>query len=206
LADPVLQSDGALRYEGQLLTPDAVSDLSSWATEKGLLGTRAALTLGAHYARALAEQPEETLLVSLRQQLADPHAPPVLRMEIARLLLEDQELDPSFLEKLLDPANPAPLRLTAVEALLAQPRDLGSPGPALATLRDLARLPNREIALATADLVQRRLGVDLGLAINQPLPAVHSRQAAEVTRRVMLWASQQDAPENTAADPLPLLT
>jgi hypothetical protein len=66
----------------------------------------------------------------------------------------------------------------------------------VAALRDLARLPNREIALATADVIQRRLGVDLGLGLGQPLPAVHSRPAAEVTRRVMRWAVQFDAPEN----------
>ena len=53
-----------------------------------------------------------------------------------------------------------------------------------------------EIALSTADVVQRRLGVDLGLALGQALPALHSRQAAEVTRRVMVWAAQFDQDEN----------
>jgi hypothetical protein len=57
-------------------------------------------------------------------------------------------------------------------------------------------LPNREIALATADVIQRRLGIDLGLAMGQPLPPVHSRQAADITRRVMLWASENDLPED----------
>jgi hypothetical protein len=199
LADPALQNDGALRYEGQLLTPEAVRDLSSWATEKGLLGTRAALTLGAHYGRALNERPDQTLLTALRNELADPHAPPVLRMELARLLLQDKEIDRPLLEKLLDPTNPAPLRLMAVEALLEETRDLRGPPGALAALRDLARVPNREIALATADLVQRRLGVDLGLPANQPLPAIHSRQAAEVTRRVMMWVGQQDLSESEPA-------
>ena len=42
----------------------------------------------------------------------------------------------------------------------------------------------------TADIVQRRLGVDLGLPASQPLPPVQSRQAADVTRRVMAWAAQ----------------
>jgi hypothetical protein len=201
LADPALQTDGALRYDGQLLTPEAVKDLGSWATEKGVLATRAALTLGAHYARALHERPEEGLVAALRQQLADPHAPPALRMELGRLLLRDGELDGPLLEQLLDSANPAPLRLTAVEALLADTRDPNGRAEALAVLRDLARLPNREIALATADLVQRRLGVDLGLPTNQPLPPLHSRQAAEVTRRVMNWAAQHDLTENVADSP-----
>ena len=51
---------------------------------------------------------------------------------------------------------------------------------------------NRELALATADVVQRRLGVDLGLGLGQPLPPLHSRQAAGVARRVFLWATQQE--------------
>jgi hypothetical protein len=58
-------------------------------------------------------------------------------------------------------------------------------------LHDLARLPNREIALAVADVAQRRLGVDFGLPPDQPMPAVQSRVAAEVARRVLAWASQQ---------------
>ena len=62
----------------------------------------------------------------------------------------------------------------------------------MTALRDLARLPNREIALETADVVQRRLGVDLGLALGEPPPPNHSRQAAEVTRRLMQWALLPD--------------
>ena len=83
---------------------------------------------------------------------------------------------------------PAPVRLIAVEVLLGQ-----SQCPeALAALHDLARLPNREIALMTADVVQRRLGIDLGLPRNQPAPAVHTRTAAEVARKVLLWASHHE--------------
>ena len=70
---------------------------------------------------------------------------------------------------------------------------------AVSALHDLARLPNREIALATADVVQRRLGADLGLQRGQPLPPVHSRKAAEVARQLMIWALQQEAPEDEAA-------
>jgi hypothetical protein len=66
---------------------------------------------------------------------------------------------------------------------------------AISALYEVARLPNREIALATAAVVQRCLNVDLGLPIGQPLPPVNSRQAAEVTRRVMLWAAQPAAEE-----------
>ncbi len=104
-----------------------------------------------------------------------------------------QEIDAPLLEKLLDPANPASLRLIASENILADNADGPNRAHALATLRDLARLPNREIALATADLIQRRLGIDLGMGLGQALPALHSRQAAEITRSVMHWASQADA-------------
>jgi hypothetical protein len=194
LADPSLQDDGPLRHEGQPLKAEAVADLTAWATEKGLLGIRAALTLAAHYSRALAEQPDPALIQELKEQLADPHASPPLRMELAQLFRSNGELDPALQEGLLDPANPAPLRLLAADCLLAE----GAHSEALAALREVARLPNREIALSTAELVQRRLGVDLGLAVGQPLPAIHSRLAAEVTRRVMLWAAQPEAKPRAA--------
>jgi len=191
LAEPAFQDDGALQCNGQPLTSEAVNDLHSWAAEKGILGIRAAQTLGVHYSRVLHEQPDDGLIAELQQELANPHAPALLRLELARNLRECGCLDNTLQEKLLDPANPALLRLQAAEALLN-----GTPHPqAVATLYDVARLPNREIALATAAVVQRSLNVDLGLPSDQPIPPVNSRQAAEVTRRVMLWATQ---PENEA--------
>jgi hypothetical protein len=108
---------------------------------------------------------------------------------MAKLLRKTGDLEPSLLEQMLAPSNPAPLRLLAADELLVNPGHV----LALATLRDLAHLPNREMALSTAEVVQRRLGVDLGLQRTQPLPALHTRPAAEVTRRVMLWAAQTEA-------------
>jgi hypothetical protein len=187
LADPLLQNDGALRYEGPLLTPDAVADLNAWAAEKGLLGVRAALTLGTQYGRCLNERADDELVRELQHKLANPHTAPTLRMELAKVLQTHRYLSPELLNRLLSAVNPAPLRLTAADALLAEATN----AEALAALRDIARLPNREIALATAEIVQRRLGVDLGLAPDAPLPPLHSRQAAEVTRRVMMWTAHQ---------------
>jgi HEAT repeat protein len=187
LSDPDHEGDGPLWHEGQLLTPEAVADLTAWASEKGVLASRAAATLGVHYGVALRERSDDTVVFELRQQLANPSTPTALRLEIARLLRRNQELDRDLLEKLLNPANPAPLRLIAVEALLA---DSNHP-LALAALRELAHLPNREIALATAEVLQRRLGVDMGLALDKPLPPLNSREAVEVTRRVIWWASEQ---------------
>jgi HEAT repeat protein len=188
LADTGLQEEGPLVHHGSLLGPEAVRDLTAWASHKGILALRAALTLKLHYRRALTEQPDEALVADLRKQLGDPHTPAGLRTDLAQLLQSHHLLDNELLEKLLDPLNPVPVRLVAAESLLATGEHEG----AVAALRDIARLPNREIALATADVVQRRLGVDLGLALGEPLPPVHTRLAAEVTRRVMTWATGQD--------------
>lgn len=202
LADPLFFNDGPLIAEGQLLTEEAVGDLTAWCAEKGTLSARAAQTLAAHYHRTLNERLDPDRLRILREQLADARTPAVLRLELGKLLQFFQELDQPLLEQLIEPSNPGSLRLIGCETLLADhvegmPRD-----QAISTLRDLARLPNREIALATADVVQRRLGVDLGLGLGQPLPAVQSRQAAEITRRVMHWATQASDEENLeATDP-----
>jgi HEAT repeat protein len=195
LGDPACQEDGPLYCDGQPFTSEAVADLTAWSAEKGTVGMRAAQTLGAHYTRVLSEGAPPDVLDQLHNKLTDPHAPPALRMELARILRNNQELDRDLLENLLDPANPAPLRLSAVEALLAKEDHPG----ALAALHDLARLPNREIALAIAVLVQRRLGVDLGVPPDQPLPPTHSRQAAEVSRRVLHWAATHDQINEDAA-------
>jgi HEAT repeat protein len=192
LADPVCQDDGPLRNEGHLLTAYAVADLTAWAAEKGLLALRAALTLGVHYALALARDTDSALVMGLRRQLTNGHTPAMLRLELARLLHQHRELDDETLRALLDPSSPAPVRLIAAEALLSE----GESVEAVAALHDLARLPNREIALATAEVVQRRLGVDLGMPRGQAPPPVQSRLAAEVARRVLLWASQQEMPDD----------
>ena len=196
LADPLFVNDGPLLPDGQQLTREAVKDLTAWCAEKGTLSARAALTLGAHYHRTLSDRLDEEIVQSLRLQLAEPQTPAVLRLEIGKLLQYFQELTQPLLEKIIDPSNPATLRLIGCEALLADHVEGLLRDQAVSALRDLARLPNREIALATADVVQRRLGVDLSLGLGQPLPPVQSRQAAEITRRVMHWASQNDEDED----------
>jgi hypothetical protein len=197
LGDPLCQEDGPLRQSGQLLTTEAVDDLTGWASEKGLVGMRAALTLSRYYAQALNEGGEAGLPHALRDRVANPHAPPILRMELARLLQAHGQLDRDLLLGMLDPSNPAPLRLIAVEVLLAE----GDSVEAKSALRELARLPNREIALATADVVQRHLKVELGLVPGQPLPPVQSRQATEVSRRVHTWATQYVLAEENEVAP-----
>ncbi|HEV3204014.1 MAG TPA: hypothetical protein VGY77_06515, partial [Gemmataceae bacterium] len=149
--------------------------------------------------RVLNENPNPELREDLQRQLADVHSPIPLRIELAHLLKSANLLEAELPEQLIDPVNPAPLRLIAAEALL----DFGDHPGAITALRDIARLPNREIALATASVVQRFLGVELGLPAGQPLPSVQSRLAAEVTRRVMTWAAQDPQQEIEAiAEPL----
>jgi len=190
LADPELATDGAFGPDGMLWPPEAVGDLTAWCSEKGVVALRAAETLARYYARVLATKNDPTLIQQVRNQVADARVPPMLRMELARLLEKLNELDDSVLRALMNPVTPASLRLIAVEALLSQ----GESPNALAALHDLARLPNREIALATADVVQRRLGMDLGLPRGQPLPPIASRKAAEVARKLMIWALEQESP------------
>jgi HEAT repeat protein len=188
LADPNFQSDGSLCSDEVELGPEAINDLTAWAAEKGLLGLRAAQTLADHYSRQLAAGPDDALLARLRVKVEDVHAPPMLRLELARLVLQHVGLSVNVLRNLVSPSTPAPLRLLAVEALLAA----GEAGQALAALYDLGRLPNREIALAVAEVAQRRLGINFGLPPDQPSLPVQSRLAAEVARRVLAWATQQD--------------
>jgi HEAT repeat protein len=195
LGDPVGQADGALKIAANQLTPEAVADIHTWAGEKGIIALRAALTLGSYYSQVLAAGASLEMLQKMRQKLADPHTPAMVRLELARLLHQYHELDGDDLRKMLDPATPAPVRLIAVEALLG----MGPCPQALAALHELARLPNRELALATAEVVQRRLGVDLGLPRGQGLPPVQSRAAAEVARRLLSWATQHDVAGPTSA-------
>jgi hypothetical protein len=187
LASTEPPAESLLGFQGRPLPAEAVADLNAWAAEKGLLAVRAAQVLGHHYSRLFQEKAEDTLLRQLAQQVADPHAPPALRLELARVLKNLNQWETPLLEGLLASANPAPLRLLAAEALLG----VGPHELARQTVYDIARLPNREIALATAEVIQRCLGVDLGLPLGQPLPPAQSRQAAEITRRVLRWAAVQ---------------
>jgi hypothetical protein len=190
MSDPLFKDDGPLLPEGQLLMPEVVKDLTAWCAEKGLISARAAETLAAHYNRLLCEQADPALIALIRQHLSDPQTPAVLRLELGRILQVHQELDTELLEKLLDPGTPATLRLIACETILSQEKESMLRGAAVLGLKELARLPNRELALGTADVVQRRLNVDLGIGLGQPLPPIHSRQASDIVRRVVAWANQ----------------
>jgi hypothetical protein len=192
LADPDLLDDGPLQVRSQPLPQEVIEDFHTWCGEKGGVGLRAALTLGQYYTQQLAASPAPELIASLRKEMVAANTAPMLRLELARLMYHKRELDAEAMRVLLAPTMPAPVRLIAADALLAQ----GSSPEAVAALHDLARLPNREIALSTAEVVQKRLGVDLGLPRGS-LPSVQSRAAAEVARRVLMWANQHDVNDPT---------
>lgn len=198
VSDNHFADDGPFIAEGRILGLDAVHDLTAWCAEKGVLAVRSAETLAAHFHRVMAEANDPRHYQDLRARLASAGTPAILRLELARLLRMFKNFDAELLEQLLPPSNPAPLRLTACESILLDESkpDMVLRSRAIAVLKELARLPNREIALATADVVQRRLGVDFGLGIGQPLPSLQSRQAAEVSKRVAQWAKQFDDEEN----------
>ena len=187
LADRLCQKDGPLRHHGPLFSQMAIDDLTAWASESGLIGVRAAQSLAEHYSRALQESPELEIIEEIQAMVRNPRATAILRQELAQVLVQHNALEHDLLQQILQSGAPAPLRLLAAEKLL----ESGEEEAALSTLSELARLPNREIALATAEVVQRLLRIDLGLLAGQPLPQVQSRQAAEVSRRVMTWASEQ---------------
>src|SRR5207245_2400893 len=126
------------------------------------------------------------LIAQLRDVVSNPRAATVLRVELARLLQEYGQLAEEVLLCLLEPTNPSPLRLMAVEAMM-----LTFPSEqAVDALREVAKQPNRELAMSAAVIVQRYLQIDMGLALGEPPPPLHTRQAAEVTRRVIEWAKQ----------------
>jgi hypothetical protein len=197
LGDPARAGDGPITWEGPPLPPEALNDLLAWCAEKGPIAHRAAQTLTTYYHRMLNTSADPGLIRTLQQQVGNMQAPPTLRIEMAQVLRGLGELDRELQEQLIGPSNPAPLRLLAAECLLVQEHF----PPAVVALREIARMPNREMSLETANVVQRRLGVDLGLALGQPLPPVQSKAAADVMRRLMQWAANPDDPDAAGSDP-----
>ncbi len=191
LADPKLHDCGPLIKEGQKLPLEAVANLTAWSAERGIVSIRAAQTLSVHFIRTLQENPDE-VKPELMKTLQDPQAPPMLRIHFARLLSKQRMIDPSLLEKLLDASNPAPLRQMASELLLQS----GWNTPAVSCLREIAKLPNRELALDTARIIQTCLNVDMGLAVGQAPPPPNSAKAAEIVRRLTLWAQKTEGNDN----------
>ncbi|MFM7148971.1 MAG: HEAT repeat domain-containing protein [Gemmataceae bacterium] len=183
LADPALQNDGSLELPLNQVTPDVERDLHVWANEKGVIALRAGQTLISYYSRCLAGDAPSNMVENLRARLTSPQTPPILRLQLAQMLFEAGELTPEDLKQLLHSSQSASIRLIAVEGLLQQ----GNQGDALATLQELARMPNREIALSIAAILQKYFSLDMGQG-SEP-PHAQSIQAAQVAQKVTAWAN-----------------
>lgn len=184
LADPLTADDGPLPTGGAALPQQAIEDLVGWTGEKGV-AKRAAETLTEYYSHLLNSRAGPDHHASIKRLIADPKVSSLLRTDLTQLLGEHGGFSVKELLKLLDPAQPASVRLLAADLTLADPAVAS--GPPLEALRELAKLSNREIALRIASVLQKRLNLDMGLPAG-PLPAKRSPEAVEVTRRVREWA------------------
>ena len=185
LSDPALADDGPLP-PGKL-SPLAICDLTSWATEVPPLGDRSIRSLVEYHALALSRGDQTHLAIQLAEQTIDANTPPVLRVELAHLLRGFRLITPELLDRMSDLDQPGPLRLVAAEVLLeSDPND----PTAIEVLRGLGRQPNRETALTIAWLLQRYLGLDMGLPADGSLMP-HSKAGMDAAKRVLQWATSR---------------
>ncbi len=199
LAEPTLAADGALPGAAGRLSALAMCDLTGWAAEPPPLGERAVRTLVDHYHALLSAGVHPALPFELGRLITDASTPAVLRVELAALLRDSRLLPPDLLDRMTDADQPGPVRLMAVEIVLAQdPADAS----AVDVLKGLGRHPNRESALAIARLLQRYLRIDFGLPPNGTSPS--SKLAAEVTQKVTRWANDRGETRGIEETPIPL--
>lgn len=184
LADAHAAKDGPLPCSGQL-PPAALDDLVAWSGETGPIGKRSTQTLLRHCQKAIHEDGSAEAIGRVVGLMANPKGPPGLRVELAHKLQAADEFPVELAARFLAPNQPTMLRLMAAAALLAQRDDPRT----VEVLREAAQQPNRQIALTAAGMIQKFLGVDMGLPVGGELPAANSRQAAEVARRVLQWAA-----------------
>ncbi len=182
LADPK-GKDAALPGAAGSLPVVAICDLTSWSIEGDPLGTKSVRTLIDHYSHVLQTTGDYDLITDLTNQVLDSATATSLRVELAGLLRNLGLLTPELLDRMSNADQPGPVRLLAAEAMLIV--DPWHPD-GLDVLRGLGRQPNREVAMAIANILQYRLGFDLGLT-GETLPP-NSKQAGEVAKKVMAWA------------------
>lgn len=187
LNDPKCSRDGAFPCL-TTLPFQALGDLTVWAGEIGSVGQRSTLTLIEYYRRVVREERSLSFCKHLAGQMLLPNVPSAVRVEIGYLLRDQGQIDRESAEKLLVETQPGPLRIIAADVLLSG----GMDSRAIDVLKDIARQPNRELALAAAVVIQKSLRIDLGLPLGEAPPPPSSKQAAEVVRKVMQWAQQHD--------------
>jgi hypothetical protein len=185
LSDPKFAEEGPLFGGSTKFPAAAVADLTTWAGEHPPLARRAIHTLVEQYHRGLLDAHRPDLASELATQMLDPNSPPGLRVELAALLRDHHMLSADLLDRLTNLDQPGPIRLFAAEVMLmANPHDPDG----IDVLRGLARQPNRELAVQIAGILQNILGLELGLPPGE-LPAHTTKVAAEIARRVLLWAN-----------------
>ena len=183
LSDSRCLDDGPLPCSGRL-SGQATIDLTMWSGEQGPIAVRSTLTLMAHYRRELNENPGSQVIEELGRQASNPNVPAALRVEIANLLVEEDGIDLKLWTGLLDAGQPSAIRLLAAALLRNGPDE-----KALETLRNVAQVPNREIAVQVATIIQKYLRIDMGLPLGGPMPDPTSKRTAEIARSVIDWAS-----------------
>ncbi|HEX3146754.1 MAG TPA: HEAT repeat domain-containing protein [Gemmataceae bacterium] len=184
LAAPHAIKDGALPCSSAL-SPAAIADLITWSIESGAIGRRSTQTIVRHCQKAIQEDGSAEAITRVANMVADSKVPAALRVEMAHRLRQADAFPHEIAYRLLGNSHPTMLRVVAAGAVLSR-----NPDPrAIEVLREAAQQPNREIALAAAAIVQKYLSVDMGLTVGGDLPAVNSREAADVTRRARRWSS-----------------
>jgi hypothetical protein len=200
LASPHAAKDGPLPCSAAL-PPAALVDLIRWSGEAGVVGKRSTQTLVRHCQKAVEEDGSPEAIARVVSLVTDPQVPPALRVEMAHRLQQADLLPPEVGLRLLGPGNPTMLRVLAAGAVLSRRVD----PRAVEVLRVGARQQNREIALAVAAIVQKYLSVDMGLPVGTELPSSHSREAADVTRRVLKWATEPGSESGVDSPSQPVL-
>lgn len=184
LTAPHAARDGPLPCSGSF-PPAALDDLVNWAVESGPVGKRATATLIRHCKKAIHEDGSSIAIDRVCSLITNTKVPAAIRVEVAHRLQSADSFPVNVAVTLLGMANPTMLRVLAAGAILSN----HSNPEAVEVLREAAKQPNREITLAVAQLVQKYLGVDLGLTVGGEPPPTNSREAAEIARRVQKWAA-----------------
>jgi HEAT repeat protein len=185
LAAPHAAKDGALPCSA-VLPPAAIADLVNWSIESGPIGRRSTQTLVRHCQKVIQEDGSAEAIGRIATLVADNKVPPALRVELAHRLRQADAFPHEIAYRMLGQNHPTMLRVVAAGAILSR-----NPDPrAVEVLREAALQPNREIALAAAAIVQKYLSVDMGLEVGGEMPAINSREAADITRRARQWSKE----------------
>jgi hypothetical protein len=199
LIETKIKSDGPLLGAAGKLGALAICDLTAWSNEPAALAERCVSTLLAHYRELFKTADKTELVEELGQFITNPESPAILRIEFALLLRELNVLDAGMHDRMTDPNQPSPVRLIAVESMLAvDPKD----NTAYHVLRGLGRQSNCETALAVARILQRYCGLQFGV----PDSAASPKQVQEALKKVQRWANGQHQLGDVVETPMPLVT